>query len=113
MQDLAPLDEIKRMRTEFLGLVSHELRAPLTAIKSSAVTLRFFDGYRTLGYRCADAGLGCAGVDGHSSRRLAARAAGSGAETGGGPVVAHTASERYVVNPPRVAPRGPRRGCRR
>ena len=27
MQDLAPLDEIDRMRTEFLGLVSHELRA--------------------------------------------------------------------------------------
>ena len=28
MQDLAPLDEIERMRTKFLGLVSHELRAP-------------------------------------------------------------------------------------
>ena len=39
LQDLAPLDEIERMRTEFLGLVSHELRAPLTAIKGSAVTL--------------------------------------------------------------------------
>ena len=39
MQDLAPIDEIERMRTEFLGLVSHELRAPLTAIKGSAVTL--------------------------------------------------------------------------
>ncbi len=36
MQDLAPLDEIERMRTEFLGLVSHELRAPLVAIKGSA-----------------------------------------------------------------------------
>ena len=39
LQDLAPLDEVERMRTEFLGLVSHELRAPLTSIKGSAVTL--------------------------------------------------------------------------
>ena len=39
LQDLAPLDEIERMRTEFLGLVSHELRAPLAAIKGSADTL--------------------------------------------------------------------------
>ena len=27
-QDLAPLDEVERLRTEFLGLVSHELREP-------------------------------------------------------------------------------------
>ena len=39
LQDLAPLDEIERMRTEFLGLVSHELRAPLAAIKGSVDTL--------------------------------------------------------------------------
>ncbi len=39
VQDLAPLDEIERMRTEFLGLVSHELRAPLIAIKGSADAL--------------------------------------------------------------------------
>ena len=39
MQDLAPLDEIERLRTEFLGLVSHELRGPLAAIKGSATTL--------------------------------------------------------------------------
>ena len=39
VQDLAPLDEIERMRTEFLGLVSHELREPLAAIKGSAATL--------------------------------------------------------------------------
>ena len=39
LQDLAPLDEIERQRTEFLGLVSHELRAPLTSIKGSADTL--------------------------------------------------------------------------
>ena len=39
MQDLAPLDEIERLRTEFLELVSHELREPLAAIKGSATTL--------------------------------------------------------------------------
>ena len=39
MQDLAPLDELERMRTEFLGIVSHELRAPLAAIKGSAATV--------------------------------------------------------------------------
>ena len=39
VQDLAPLDEIERLRTEFLGLVGHELRAPLAAIKGSATTL--------------------------------------------------------------------------
>ncbi|MXW52156.1 MAG: response regulator [Gammaproteobacteria bacterium] len=39
MQDLAPLEEIERQRGEFLGLVSHELRAPLTSIMGSAVTL--------------------------------------------------------------------------
>ena len=38
-QDLAPLEEIERLRTEFLGLVSHELREPLAAIKGSAATL--------------------------------------------------------------------------
>ena len=39
IQDLAPLEEIERMRTEFLGLVSHELRAPLASITGSAVAL--------------------------------------------------------------------------
>ena len=39
MQDLAPLHEIERLRAEFLGMVSHELRAPLAAIKGSAATL--------------------------------------------------------------------------
>ena len=39
VQDLAPLDEIERLRTEFLGLVGHELREPLAAIKGSATTL--------------------------------------------------------------------------
>ena len=39
MQDLAPLQELERLRAEFLGMVSHELRAPLTSIKGSAATL--------------------------------------------------------------------------
>ena len=39
LQDLAPLEEIDRMRTEFLALVGHELRQPLVAIKGSATTL--------------------------------------------------------------------------
>ncbi|MDE0387642.1 MAG: ATP-binding protein, partial [Rhodospirillales bacterium] len=39
LQDLAPLQELERLRSEFLGLVSHELRAPLTSIVGSAVTL--------------------------------------------------------------------------
>ena len=39
LQDLAPLRELERMRAEFLGMVSHELRAPLTSIKGSAATV--------------------------------------------------------------------------
>ena len=39
LQDLATLEELERLRAEFLGMVSHELRAPLTAIKGSAATL--------------------------------------------------------------------------
>ena len=38
LQDLAPLEELERLRAEFLGLVGHELRAPLTSIKGSAAT---------------------------------------------------------------------------
>ena len=39
MQDLAPLEELERLRAEFLGMVGHELRAPLAAIKGSASTV--------------------------------------------------------------------------
>ena len=39
MQDLAPLEELERLRSEFLGMVSHELRAPLTSIKGATTTL--------------------------------------------------------------------------
>ena len=38
VQDLAPIEELERLRSEFLGIVSHELRAPLTSIKGSAAT---------------------------------------------------------------------------
>ena len=39
IQDLAPLEELERQRTEFLSMVSHELRSPLTSIKGSTATL--------------------------------------------------------------------------
>ena len=39
MQDLAPFEELERLRTEFLAIVSHELRAPLTSIKGSTATV--------------------------------------------------------------------------
>ena len=40
MQDMADVEETERLRAEFLSLVSHELREPLTSIKGSAVNLR-------------------------------------------------------------------------
>ena len=40
IQDITPLEELERLRAEFLGMVSHELRAPLTSIKGSAATAR-------------------------------------------------------------------------
>ena len=39
LQDLTPLEELERLRSEFLGMVSHELRAPLTSIKGSTATV--------------------------------------------------------------------------
>ena len=39
MQDLAPFEELERMRTEFLAVVSHELRRPLASIKGSTTTV--------------------------------------------------------------------------
>ena len=35
-QDMTPLEELERLRAEFLGVVSHELLTPLTTIKGSA-----------------------------------------------------------------------------
>ena len=37
LQDMTPMEELGRLRAEFLGIVSHELRSPLTSIKGSAV----------------------------------------------------------------------------
>ncbi len=39
IQDLAPIEELERVRVEFLSKVSHELRAPLASIKGSAATV--------------------------------------------------------------------------
>ena len=39
LQDLGPLEELERMRAEFLGIVSHELRTPLISIKGSTATV--------------------------------------------------------------------------
>lgn len=40
LQDLTPLENAERLRVEFLGLVSEELRAPLTTIKGSIAALQ-------------------------------------------------------------------------
>ena len=39
LQDLAPLEEFGRLRADFLGMVSHELRVPLTSIKGATATV--------------------------------------------------------------------------
>ena len=39
LQDMTPLEDLERLRSEFLGLVSYELRTPLASIKGSAATL--------------------------------------------------------------------------
>ena len=39
MQDMTPLEELERLRAEFMGMVSHELQTPLTTIRGSAYTL--------------------------------------------------------------------------
>ena len=39
MQDMTPLEDLERLRSEFLGMVGHELRMPLAAITGSIVTL--------------------------------------------------------------------------
>ena len=39
VQDMAPLEDLERLRAEFLGMVSEELRAPLATIKGSTAAL--------------------------------------------------------------------------
>ena len=39
VQDMTPQEELARLRAEFLGMVSHELRVPLTSIKGAITTL--------------------------------------------------------------------------
>ena len=39
LQDMEAVEELERLRAEFLAMVSHELRAPLTSIKGSAATV--------------------------------------------------------------------------
>ena len=39
IQDMTPLEELERLRAEFLGMVSHELRVPLSSIRGSATAL--------------------------------------------------------------------------
>ncbi len=39
LQDMAPLEEQERLRAEFLAMVSHELRMPLTSVMGAGATL--------------------------------------------------------------------------
>ena len=39
LQDMADVEELQRMRAEFLGMVSHELRSPLASITGAAYTV--------------------------------------------------------------------------
>ena len=46
LQDMTQLNEMERLRAEFLAMVSHELRTPLTSIRGSVTTL--IDGAHSL-----------------------------------------------------------------
>lgn len=55
MRDLGPLDELERRRAEFLEMVSHELRVPLSSIKGLTATVlgNAAANERGVGYRMA------------------------------------------------------------
>ena len=40
LQDMTHLEDLGRLRAEFLGMVSHELRSPLTSIRGATTTLQ-------------------------------------------------------------------------
>ena len=46
LQDMTPLQDLERLRAEFLGMVSHELRAPLASIKGCSATVLGASGIR-------------------------------------------------------------------
>ena len=54
LQDMTPLEEMERLRADFLAMVSHELQAPLASIRGSATTLLHDES--DLG-RCRDASV--------------------------------------------------------
>ena len=39
LQDMSPLEDLERMRADFLDVVAHELRSPVSSIKGAVVTL--------------------------------------------------------------------------
>ncbi len=39
LQDMTPMEDLERLRADFLAMVSHELRTPLSAVKGSVTTL--------------------------------------------------------------------------
>ncbi len=41
LQDMTPLEEMERLRADFLAMVNHELQAPLASIRGSAATLLY------------------------------------------------------------------------
>ena len=43
IQDITPLEELERLRAEFLGMVGHELHTTLATIKGSTTTFNFRD----------------------------------------------------------------------